>query len=579
MPGNMKIEMAINSGFCMGVRKAILKIVEELNSSDEKIYMYGPLIHNPQTIEVLKNRGLITIDSLDQLNDKQIAIRTHGIPVAENTIIRKNALRTINLTCSRVARVQSIIKKYSSEGYYTIIIGDKNHAEVIGLKSYARSGVCIISESDDISNIPSADKYIVVSQTTHERTQFEQLVLDISGKYNNVYVIDTICDSTRLRQDDVKNGIKNGIDTLVVVGGKNSANTSRLVKIGIDNGIKSFHVETDSELNKENFKDSKYVLVTAGASTPGWIINNVLEKIYIIKNESSNFFVKGIARYLELMVRSNILSSIGSLFMVLLAQLYADIPFDIKYGIISALYIFVMYSVNNYLERDFLIKSNSYKYKIYEKHGLSLLIASIISLIISLYLAAEISLSVFVLLIIPYTFGIFYSTAIIKNLVIKLRFNLFKKFYNARIVTGIGWLFPVIVIPFYGFDVSWMTYLSAGLYFFIFVFIRHLIIDFIAFQGDLILGRDTLPTWFGVKKTIIISYILTISVTVLFTSVSILSGMNIFLILLLCILYYIILLKNIQKTDYLISLRYEFLTDFNFFILAALYFSIIILQI
>jgi 4-hydroxy-3-methylbut-2-enyl diphosphate reductase len=106
----MKIEMAKNSGFCMGVRKAILRIVDELNSSEEKIFMYGPLIHNPQTIEVLKNRGLITIDTLESIEDRQIAIRTHGIPVDENTIIRKRASRTINLTCSRVAKVQSIIK-------------------------------------------------------------------------------------------------------------------------------------------------------------------------------------------------------------------------------------------------------------------------------------------------------------------------------------------------------------------------------------------------------------------------------------------------------------------------------------
>lgn len=310
----MKIEMAKNSGFCMGVRKALLRIVDELNTSEERIYMYGPLIHNPQTIEVLKNRGLITVDSLDKLENRQIAIRTHGIPVDENKKIRNSALRTINLTCSRVARVQSIIKKYSADGYFTIIIGDKDHAEVTGLKSYAKSGVHIVSDAADIDGIPSASKYIIVSQTTHEREQFDQLVAEISNKTDNVYVIDTICDSTRLRQDDVKNAIKKGIDTLVVVGGKNSANTSRLVKIGVDNGVKTFHIETDAELNKEDFRESKYVLVTAGASTPGWIINNVLEKLYIIKNESSNFIVKSFKHIVEILIRSNIVSSIASLF-------------------------------------------------------------------------------------------------------------------------------------------------------------------------------------------------------------------------------------------------------------------------
>jgi len=216
----MKIEMAANSGFCMGVRNAILKIVDELNSSDEKIYVYGPLIHNPQTVEVLKNRGLITIKSLDDIKNKQIAIRTHGIPVDENRIIRNDAARTINLTCSRVARVQSYIKKYSSNGFFTIIIGDRDHAEVIGLKSYAVSGVYVVSEPGDIKNLPMADKYLIVSQTTHERNQFDQIVNLIRKHHKNIEVIDTICDSTRLRQDDVREGIARGIDTLVVVGGK-----------------------------------------------------------------------------------------------------------------------------------------------------------------------------------------------------------------------------------------------------------------------------------------------------------------------------------------------------------------------
>jgi len=567
----MKIEMAKNSGFCMGVRKAILRIVNELNSSEEKIFMYGPLIHNPQTIEVLQNRGLITIESLDKIKNRQIAIRTHGIPVEENKKIRQDALRTINLTCSRVARVQSIIKKYSSEGYYTIIIGDKDHAEVIGLISYAKTGFHLVSEINDIHGIAPADKYIIVSQTTHERDQFEQLVNEISKRFKNINVIDTICDSTRLRQDDVKNGIKKGIDTLVVVGGKNSANTSRLVKIGIDNGIKSFHIETDSELNKEDFHDSKYVLVTAGASTPGWIINNVLEKLYIINNESSTFIIKTLKHYIELLIRSNIVSSIAALFMVMLAQIYAEISINIKYGIISSLYIFVMYSVNNYLDRSFLIKSNSYKYKIYDKFGLHLLISSILSFFVSLYLAMKISFSLALILLIPYIFGLIYSTPIVKTIVKNTDFNLLKKIYNTKIVTGLGWLVAVIAVPYYQNNIPWNIYISAGLYFFMFIFIRHLIIDFVAFQGDLILGRDTLPTWFGVKKVIIFSYVITTLCSLFFIVVSILSGKAIFLILLVCIVYYTLLLKKIQKTDYLISLRYEFIIDFNYLILIILF--------
>lgn len=567
----MKIEMAKNSGFCMGVRKAVIKIVDELNSSKESIYMYGPLIHNPQTIEVLKNRGLVTINSLEEISNKQIAIRTHGIPVEENKKIRKNASRTINLTCSRVARVQSIIKKYSGDGYYTIIIGDKDHAEVIGLKSYARSGVHVVSDFDDIKNIGHADKYIVVSQTTHERNQYDCFVSEISKKFINVFVMDTICDSTKLRQDDVKNGISRGIDTLVVVGGKNSANTSRLLKIGLDSGIKSFHIETDAELKKSDLKDSQYVLVTAGASTPGWIINNVLEKLYIIKNEKSNFLVKGLKFYLELLIRSNIISSLASFIMVLLAQLYAGIDTDFRYAVISSLFIFVMYSVNNYLDRNFLIQSNSYKYKIYDKYGTILLFLSIISFIISIIAALNISYQVATILLITYSFGILYSTPAVKKMVKHTGINILKRIYNTKVVTEPGWLLSVIVIPYYGMNVPAGIYLSAFIYFFIFIFIRHMIIDFVAYQGDLILGRDTLPTWLGVKASIFVTYGVVSTGSIFFILVSFFSGRLIFILLVLCIIFYALLLKKIQKTDYLISLRYEFIIDSNYFLMALIF--------
>lgn len=562
--------MAANSGFCMGVRNAILKIVDELNSSDEKIYVYGPLIHNPQTVEVLKNRGLITIKSLDDIKNKQIAIRTHGIPVDENRIIRNDAARTINLTCSRVARVQSYIKKYSSNGFFTIIIGDRDHAEVIGLKSYAVSGVYVVSEPGDIKNLPMADKYLIVSQTTHERNQFDQIVNLIRKHHKNIEVIDTICDSTRLRQDDVREGIARGIDTLVVVGGKNSANTTRLAKIGTDNGIKTFHIETDDELKAEEFKNSKYVLVTAGASTPGWIINNVLEKLYIINNANSNPLIKAIKKYFEFLVRSNIISSIASFLMVLIAQKYAGIGIDYTYGLIAALFIYVMYTVNNYFDREFLIKSNSYKYKIYEKSGLFMLIAAIIAFFISIYLSFTISPVLMFVFLIPYILGIFYSTPYFKLFIKSLKSEIIKKIYNTKIVTGFGWLVVLILLPYYDKGIDIITYISMGSLFFTFVFLRQFIIDLVAFQGDLILGRDTLATSLGVKFAVNTAYTLSIIGILVFTVITLISEKFSYLPLLICLIYYLVLIKKIGKTDYLISLRYEFLIDGNYILLGLL---------
>jgi 4-hydroxybenzoate polyprenyltransferase len=141
-------------------------------------------------------------------------------------------------------------------------------------------------------------------------------------------------------------------------------------------------------------------------------------------------------------------------------------------------------------------------------------------------------------------------------------------------VTEFGWIVAVVVIPYLGKNVSWEIYLSIAIYFFLFIFSRHLIIDFAAFQADLILGRETLPTWLGVKNVAVLTYIITAIGTLFFTIVSITAGKTIFLALLLCIIYYVLLLNKIRKTDYLISLRYEVLIDFNYIILISLFFVI-----
>ncbi|RPI89189.1 MAG: hypothetical protein EHM32_12965 [Spirochaetales bacterium] len=184
----MKIELARHSGFCMGVRDAILTIVEELNTAGEEILVYGPLIHNPQTVAILARRGLKTIHNLDDIDGKTIAVRTHGIPIENLRDIKARSRRYLNLTCPRVSRVQGLIKNYSGKGYYTIIIGDRDHAEVLGLKSYAAGGVTVVSDIADIHTVPEADKYIVVSQTTQDSDQFSAIVSELEKRFGGYRV-------------------------------------------------------------------------------------------------------------------------------------------------------------------------------------------------------------------------------------------------------------------------------------------------------------------------------------------------------------------------------------------------------
>ncbi|OHD69057.1 MAG: 4-hydroxy-3-methylbut-2-enyl diphosphate reductase [Spirochaetes bacterium RBG_16_49_21] len=567
----MRITLAKHSGFCMGVRTAIVRIIREINSSHDDVYMYGPLIHNPQTVELLQKRGLKTIDSPASAGKKQVAVRTHGIPLEESRLLRQCAERVINLTCPRVAKVQSIIKKYSAQGYYTIITGDTDHAEVVGLKSYAQAGVSVISDIREVPSIPQAKQYLVVSQTTFDREGFDKITAELRMCCDSITVFDTICDSTSLRQNDVLAGIVSGNDTLVVVGGKNSANTKRLARIGTDNNVKTFHIETGDELTEDGFSDSRSVLVTAGTSTPGWIINNVLDKLYAIKFKKSNIFLKSALIFLQYIMRTNLLSAAAAFFMSLIALAYSGIGDGFLFPTISFLYIFSMYSINNYFEKSFLKLSNPDKYLIYEKYGIPLLTASIISMLASIYLARECNPATIAVIITSYLTGFIYSTKPARIFIEKINVGFVKKMYYSKIVTCLGWIIVTVMVPMLASSVEIQSLVSLSAWVFTVIFLRTVLLDLIAYQGDLIMGRETLPLWLGADKVWIAANIISAAGILVYGYVTIALNNLYFLPFIVTILYFLAFMYIIKNLNYIIPLKYELLVDMNFIIMALLY--------
>lgn len=557
----------------MGVRDAILRIVNEINSSDEEIFVHGPIIHNPQTISILDRRGLKTIGEDCPTNGKTVAIRTHGIPYQKLKIIKQESKRLINLTCPRVARVQGIIKKNSRNGYHTLITGDEDHAEVISLKSYASSGVTVISGIDDISAIPEAGKYIVVSQTTFDRELFETIIQKLTEKFKNrIEVYSTICNSTYHRQGDVVDAISRGIDVLVVVGGKNSANTRRLANLGKEYGVKTFHIETENELNESEFSKNDYVFVTAGASTPGWIINNVLEKLYTVQFKKSNILTKSVKKFFEFIVRTNVLSSVTAFFTTLFVQSFVSAPVDYILASISSLYIFSMYTINNYFMLGTLKESNPYKLALYKKYKLILIPLSLLFIIASLYLIRRFSTSVAAVYSASLFLGIMYSTPVFKRIVDGLHIPLLSKMYNAKNITAaFGWLVVCGVLPVL-LNVSNILSAAAVLVvIYCIIFFRNTLQDMIALQGDLILGRETVPILIGIKATRSIFIFLSVISSLLFCGVSLLHGNYLHLLIILNIIYYLFLMVKISSLDYLIALKYEFLVDLNLILFIIFY--------
>ncbi|MFW2331922.1 MAG: 4-hydroxy-3-methylbut-2-enyl diphosphate reductase [Nitrospinota bacterium] len=271
--------LAKTAGFCWGVKRAIDIAMEVAYSSNKKIYTYGPLIHNPQVIAKLENSNIFELTESDNLKDNStVIIRTHGVTPEVRTNLEANNCNLTDATCPLVAKVQRVIKKYANRGFSTIIVGDKGHAEVIGLIGFTNSRGIVINSINDIDQLPKLDSVNVVAQTTCDQKLYERLIIRLKERFTNIVIHNTICDATIERQSEVIE-LADKVDLMVVVGGRNSANTKRLADISEAAGTKTLLVETEDDINTEELICPNIIGVTAGASTPSWLISGVVDKI------------------------------------------------------------------------------------------------------------------------------------------------------------------------------------------------------------------------------------------------------------------------------------------------------------
>ncbi|AQW87600.1 1-hydroxy-2-methyl-2-(E)-butenyl 4-diphosphate reductase [Campylobacter pinnipediorum subsp. caledonicus] len=271
----LKIELASNYGFCFGVKRAI-KMAE--NAKDASTI--GPLIHNNEEINRLKiNFNVKTLNGINELQDeKKVIIRTHGIPKNDLEKLNASKIDVIDATCPFVTKPQQICEKMSQDGYDIVIFGDENHPEVKGVKSYANGNVFVILEEEELENIKLSQKVAVVSQTTRKVEKFMQIVNYLISRVKEVRVFNTICNATFENQEAVKNLSKKA-DVMIVIGGKNSSNTKQLYLIAKNFCEDSYLIESENEINSEWFEGKQLCGVSAGASTPDWIIQKVINKI------------------------------------------------------------------------------------------------------------------------------------------------------------------------------------------------------------------------------------------------------------------------------------------------------------
>ena len=271
----MTITLAENYGFCFGVKRAI-KIAEENQNSRT----YGPLIHNAKEIERLQrdyNVGLT-----ENLNDFQagdtVVIRTHGIPKNELQELYARGVNVIDATCPYVTKPQQICEDMSQQGYDIVIFGDEQHPEIKGVQSYAEDRVFTLLHVEELEMLRLRDKVALVAQTTRHVEEFLKIANALIANHKEVRVFNTICNATFENQDAVRKLAKNS-DVMIIIGGKNSSNTKQLHAISVNECSESYHIESCNELQAQWFENKEKCGVSAGASTPDWIILQVCERI------------------------------------------------------------------------------------------------------------------------------------------------------------------------------------------------------------------------------------------------------------------------------------------------------------
>ena len=274
----MEVLLAKSAGFCFGVKRAVEKVYEQIQK-EQKIYTYGPIIHNEEVVKDLEKHGVQVIegeDALKELKEGAVVIRSHGVPKRIYELIEKNGLDCIDATCPFVKRIHNIVEKESSEGKKIVIIGNPGHPEVEGIMGWSQTPAEVIESRQEAESLVVDEQapLCVVSQTTFNYNKFQELVEIFRKRGYNVNVVNTICNATEERQKEAGE-IAAKVDAMIVIGGRHSSNTQKLYEICREKCAATFFIQTLDDLHLELPKTAALVGITAGASTP----NNIIEEV------------------------------------------------------------------------------------------------------------------------------------------------------------------------------------------------------------------------------------------------------------------------------------------------------------
>ena len=280
----MEVTLAKTAGFCFGVKRAVDKVYE-LADQEEKVYTFGPIIHNEEVVQDLENKGVHVLNSLNELaaaTDGIVVIRSHGVPENVYRLLEEKHIRYADATCPFVRKIHKLVEKHSREGRRIVIVGNDHHPEVEGIKGWSLTEPVVIGSAEEAKNlqIPETEPICVVSQTTFNYNKFKDIVEILEKKRYDRIVLNTICSATEERQEEAVR-LASQVDAMIGIGGKTSSNTQKLFEICRNACENTYYIQTLVDLDIKPFQSFRHVGITAGASTPNKIIEEVQRYVRI----------------------------------------------------------------------------------------------------------------------------------------------------------------------------------------------------------------------------------------------------------------------------------------------------------
>ena len=505
----MEVKLAKTAGFCMGVKLAMDKVLTIAEQERGPVYTHGPLIHSPQAVEMLASKGIADLEERPGAAEGTVLIRAHGVPQEVKDSLEGRGFTIVDATCPHVLASQRYIERHAAQGYSIIIAGDRDHAEVQGLKSRGGDRCVVVSAAAEARAVEVPEPACLVAQTTFSEALYDDIAAALRERIEHLEVANSICQATHQRQQEVLE-LAQEVEAVVVVGGYQSANTRRLAELARSTGKPTFHVETADDLDVAALAAFRVVGLTAGASTPNWVTRSVLHALEDIGRPVPHADWLPWRAFAAL-TRSNVHSAVAAVALTFASCELAGIERPHSSFLLAAFcYVFAVTTLNRLALGEGEARYLPPRVAFYRRHAQPLFAISVLFCAGSLMSLQIIGAwRAMLLLVAAYALGVAYSVRLVpRRWVKRLSFARLKDVPASKdLFPALAWVVVCVLAP-------WLeqanlvaqasrlwSLLIACIFAFVLVFVKATVVDLGDMQEDRLLGRETLPIVFGERKT------------------------------------------------------------------------------